>query len=228
MTKLIIGCGYLGLRLAQALARTRPSCRRGETVVRACQPNWPVLESRSFPAMFSTPPAWPNCPQPIQLLMPSLSIAPPARRCAAVYVDGLANVFAMCRTGPFHLCQQQRRLRPDATAHGSTKSSATEPREDSGRIVLDAEKLLRAECPQANILRFAGIYGPADCCGKRRSWPGEPILAAADRWLNLIHVDDGAAPCWPLRQWPNRADYSTSAIAGRRCGVISTVSLPLP
>ena len=42
------------------------------------------------------------------------------------------------------------------------------------------------------MLRFAGIYGPGRLLRQKAVAAGEPIVAGADRWLNLIHVEDGA------------------------------------
>jgi nucleoside-diphosphate-sugar epimerase len=42
------------------------------------------------------------------------------------------------------------------------------------------------------ILRFSGIYGPGRLLRRAAIEKGEPIVADADKWLNLIHVEDGA------------------------------------
>lgn len=52
--------------------------------------------------------------------------------------------------------------------------------------------MLRTELPNTIILRFAGIYGPGRLLRQKAVAAGEPIVAGADRWLNLIHVEDGA------------------------------------
>jgi nucleoside-diphosphate-sugar epimerase len=43
------------------------------------------------------------------------------------------------------------------------------------------------------ILRFAGIYGPGRLLRQKAIQAGEAIVADAKRWLNLIHVEDGAS-----------------------------------
>jgi nucleoside-diphosphate-sugar epimerase len=72
-----------------------------------------------------------------------------------------------------------------------SESSPTEPIEESGRVVLEAEHLLRAKRPSAIVLRFAGIYGPDRLLRKQALLRGEPLVGDADRWLNLVHVSDG-------------------------------------
>jgi nucleoside-diphosphate-sugar epimerase len=73
------------------------------------------------------------------------------------------------------------------------ESSPTEPVEDAGKVILEAEQLLREQRPDAIILRFAGIYGPDRLLRKQAILAGEPLRGDADRWLNLVHVDDGVA-----------------------------------
>jgi nucleoside-diphosphate-sugar epimerase len=73
------------------------------------------------------------------------------------------------------------------------EESTTTPAEESGRIVLDAERLLRERLPRAMVLRFAGIYGPRRLPRSQALLAGEPVVGDGERWLNLIHVDDGAA-----------------------------------
>jgi nucleoside-diphosphate-sugar epimerase len=59
--------------------------------------------------------------------------------------------------------------------------------------VLEAERLLRARRPDAVVLRFAGIYGPDRLLRRRQQLAsGEPFAGDAGKWLNLVHVEDGA------------------------------------
>src|SRR5262245_41515438 len=51
---------------------------------------------------------------------------------------------------------------------------------------------MRANLPSAIVLRFAGIYGPGRLLRRQTIEKGEPIVGDADKWLNLIHVEDGA------------------------------------
>ena len=71
------------------------------------------------------------------------------------------------------------------------EDSAKEPLDENGRIVLEAERTLREFRPDATILRFAGIYGPGRLLRKQPLLKGEPYVGDADKWLNLIQVDDG-------------------------------------
>jgi nucleoside-diphosphate-sugar epimerase len=73
------------------------------------------------------------------------------------------------------------------------ETASTEPLEETGKVVLEAERLLRSRLPSSIILRFAGIYGPGWLMRAQAIIAGEPIIGDAEKWLNLIHVDDGAA-----------------------------------
>src|SRR5262249_56781506 len=53
--------------------------------------------------------------------------------------------------------------------------------------------LVRSRLPGAVILRFAGIYGPGRLLGRQAVEAGEPLVGDPEKWLNLIHVEDGAA-----------------------------------
>jgi nucleoside-diphosphate-sugar epimerase len=111
----------------------------------------------------------------------------------SVFVDGLANVLD-------HLPRPQRFIYVSSSSvYGQTggewvdEESATEPLEESGKIVLEAERLLQKRLPEAIILRFGGIYGPGRLLRQKTIEAGEPIVGDSDKWLNLIHVEDGAA-----------------------------------
>ena len=53
------------------------------------------------------------------------------------------------------------------------------------------EQVLRVRCADAIVLRFAGIYGPGRLLREKALRDGQPIVAAPDRWLNLVHIEDG-------------------------------------
>jgi len=73
------------------------------------------------------------------------------------------------------------------------ESSPCEPIEESGRVVLEAERMLHELLPNAVVLRFAGIYGPGRLLREKSIRAGEPIAADPEKWLNLVHVADGVS-----------------------------------
>jgi nucleoside-diphosphate-sugar epimerase len=112
-----------------------------------------------------------------------------------LYVNGLENVLNhLGDWPPFRFV-----FVSSSSVYGQTggewvdETSATEPLTEAGRLMLEAEQLLRSRQPQAVILRFAGIYGPGRLLRSEALLKGTPLVGDPDRWLNLIHVDDGAA-----------------------------------
>ena len=50
---------------------------------------------------------------------------------------------------------------------------------------------LRQFRPDAVVLRFAGIYGPGRVLRRASLLKGQPVPGDGERFVNLIHVDDG-------------------------------------
>src|SRR5262249_10131202 len=103
-----------------------------------------------------------------------------------VHVEGLAGVLAALPGRP--------RLRHGSSTGGYGQSDGSEadetadtnPADESGQVLLEAERLLRDTWPDAVVLRFAGIYGPGRLIRAASLLAGEPIAADPSTWLNLI------------------------------------------
>jgi nucleoside-diphosphate-sugar epimerase len=106
-------------------------------------------------------------------------------------VDGLANVLAGLPP-PGRLVYVSSTGVYGQAGDEVDESAPTEPADEAGRVVLEAERLLRRAGSALIILRFAGLYGPGRLIGAQRLRIGEPVPGDPDGWLNLIHVDDGA------------------------------------
>lgn len=188
---LILGCGYLGKRVARRwLARGQRVCAvtretataaalRGERIE-------PIVGDVLLPVTLR------RLPQAATVLYAIGFDRASGASMRQVYVDGLASVLD-------HLPRPERFIYVSSSSvYGQTdggwvdEDSPTEPLEESGRIVLDAERLLRDRLPEAVILRFSGIYGPGRLLRRKTLEAGEPIVGDPDKWLNLIHVEDGA------------------------------------
>ena len=193
MDKLILGCGYLGRRVARlwraeghrVWATTRTSAGAAELADLGLNPLvCDVLRPDTLAEL-------PRAETVLYCVGHDRHAGAPMRE---VYVRGLANVLDRLRGLGF----PQRFLYVSSTGvYGGTggewvdESSACEPLSESGRIVLDAEELLRGAA-EAVVLRFGGIYGPGRLLRAEALRAGEPIGGDPDHWLNLIHVDDGA------------------------------------
>jgi nucleoside-diphosphate-sugar epimerase len=71
------------------------------------------------------------------------------------------------------------------------ETSPCHPTTQDGQICLQAEEIARSA--GAIVLRFSGLYGPGRLLRRSEALrSGLPIAANPDGYLNLIHVDDGA------------------------------------
>jgi len=187
MTNLIIGCGYLGRRVASlwqgqghrviALTRGRADDLRRDGLepllgdVLGSLPVLPVVDTVLY-----------------AVGMDRLS----GRSFREVYVDGLRNVLDNLPCPRRFIYVSSTSVYGQVNGEEIDESSPTEPLEENGRVILEAENLLRSRLPEAIILRFAGIYGPGRILRRAAIEQGEPLRGDADKWLNLIHVQDGA------------------------------------
>jgi len=192
MDKLIIGCGYLGRRVATRwLAQGHTvygMTRTHEAELRALGIRPIVGDVRELLDAFEPPPA--------ETVL--YAVAPGRggeQRPDDVWVLGLIHVTAALA----HWSLRPRLLFISSTSvYGQTneeevdETSPTTPREETGRALLRTEELLREDWPDAVILRLAAIYGPGRLLRSKTIQAGEPIVAFPDKWLNLIHVEDGA------------------------------------
>jgi nucleoside-diphosphate-sugar epimerase len=114
-----------------------------------------------------------------------------AEEYAALYRDGLQRIVASW--------QPRRVIFVSSTSvygqdDGSwiTEESPAEPARETGRILLEAERIaLEAGGIAA---RLTGIYGPGRSYLLRNFLSGEAVLEnGGGRWINQIHRDDGAA-----------------------------------
>lgn len=190
---LVIGCGYLGRRVADAwLARGRRvvALTRTRAVDLAAAGIEPVVGDVLDPASLT------GLPDASTVLYAVGLDRSAGRSMRDVYVNGLANVLdALGRNRPFPRLLYVSSTGIYGQTDGSvvTEDSPTDPIEESGKVVLAAETLLRARVPDAVVLRFAGIYGPGRVLRRQALLAGEPLVGDAEKWLNLIHVADGVS-----------------------------------
>jgi nucleoside-diphosphate-sugar epimerase len=109
-----------------------------------------------------------------------------------VYVEGLDNVLSSLPGGGRFIYVSSSSVYGQVNGEEVDEEAPTDPLEESGKIVLEAERRLKQTLPDAITLRFAGIYGPGRLLRRRTLEKNEPIVGDPDKWLNLIHADDGA------------------------------------
>lgn len=209
---LILGCGYLGERVAHAWhAAGKPVTALTRSSERAEQ--W---RSRGWSAIvgdLGDPATLPELSE-VETVLFAIGYdrqGPYSQR--AVYVDGLAAVLAKMKD-----CCRRFLYVSSTSVYGQhagewvDETSPCEPTQPGGQLCLEAERLVHAAFPEpgaAVVLRFAGIYGPNRLLSRIETLrAGQPLSGRADAWLNLIHVDDGAATViaaaeaeYPLRNY---------------------------
>jgi nucleoside-diphosphate-sugar epimerase len=188
-THLIIGCGYLGRVVARrwvaaghrvaALTRSRTDELRELGVE-------PILGDVTDAASLRLPPA--------DTVLYAVGLDRSAGKgMREVYDGGLANVLDALPAPRRFIYVSSTSVYSQTDGSWVDESSATEPVEESGRVILECEQLLRSRSRDATVLRFAGIYGPGRVIRRTAIEKGEPLAADPVGWLNLIHVADGAA-----------------------------------
>lgn len=198
MTKrLILGCGYLGQRVAAAwlgagqrvLAVTRRSERAHELRQRGIEPIVAdILQPDSLRGL-------PDASTVLFCVSPDRS---GGHSLHDIHHTGLRHVLAEL-SRPGRAAGTRFVYVSSTSVYGQVdgsevdERSATAPREEAGKVLLDAERLLHEQQPGGIVLRFAGIYGPGRLIGARSLQEGKPLAGQAEAWLNLIHVEDGAA-----------------------------------
>lgn len=193
MDLLVIGCGYLGRRVALAWSgRVHALTRSPERAAEFAAQGWqPVVGDVCEPATLEQLPA-------VDAVLYAVGFDRSAGRPQAeVAVDGVAHVLArMAGKCQRFVYVSSTSVYGQADGGWVDEESPCEPVQPGGQCCLAAEQLVRNACApgQARILRLAGIYGPQRVLAKVETLrAGEPLTGRGDAWLNLIHVDDAAA-----------------------------------
>ena len=197
MRTLIIGCGYLGLRVARRLlaegdrvfATTRSRDRAARLEAEGVEPIVAdVLDADSLSAL-------PSVDRALYCVGYDREAEVPMR---TVYVDGLRHALG-------RLADRSRRLVyiSSTSVHGDhggdwiDEETPPSPTTDSGRACLEAEAAIGEFTAEykypATILRLSGLYGPGRLMRREAIEAGEPIAGDPEGYLNLVHVDDAAA-----------------------------------
>jgi nucleoside-diphosphate-sugar epimerase len=112
----------------------------------------------------------------------------------SIYVHALRDLLSVLRAAA---CPLQRVFFTSSTAvYGQSRGqwvderSVTKPSGFNGRVLLEAESIVR-NGPETGVnIRLSGIYGPGRTRLVRQVWNGE--AKATHSWTNRIHVEDCA------------------------------------
>jgi nucleoside-diphosphate-sugar epimerase len=190
----IIGCGFLG-EAAAALFSSRGSSVLG--LVRS-QESQAALAG----APFETARCDVSDDSSVEALAPRLRGVPLAIHAVSAGGGGAEEYATLYRDGLQRIVTSWKPRRvvfvSSTSVYGQddglwiTEESPAEPARETGRILLEAERIaLEAGGIAA---RLTGIYGPGRSYLLRNFLSGEAVLEnGGGRWINQIHRDDGAA-----------------------------------
>src|SRR5262245_30545485 len=187
---LIVGCGYLGRVVASRWIAT------GRRVAALTRHNAEQLRSLGLEPITGDvldPASLRNLPAASTVLYAVGFDRNAGHSMRAVYVTGLAHLLDTLPAASRFIYISSTSVYAQTNGDWVNEDSATEPTEEPGQVALEAERLLRTKRPDAIILRFAGIYGPNRLLRQKPLLNGEPLIGDAEKWLNLVHVEDGAS-----------------------------------
>jgi len=190
--KLIIGCGYLGQRVAQKWLQagdqvtvlTRSSERATELNKTGLQT---LVGDLTRPE--SLPP-FPACDTVLYAVGYDRSSS---HSIEEVYVRGLDNFLASATDACGKIIYiSSTGVYGQDDGSWVNESSPCQPTRPGGAACLAAESLLASHPLGARsiVLRLAGIYGPGRIPRRAAIEAGEPVVASENGYMNLIHVAD--------------------------------------
>jgi nucleoside-diphosphate-sugar epimerase len=197
MRVLIIGCGYVGVPLGAQLVRL------GHEVfgVRRTDEAAPLLEGAGIQPLvadITRPDDLAKLPGPFDWVVNCVSSSRGGvEDYRQVYLQGTRNLIDWLSTAP----PKKFVYTSSTSVYGQTdgspvkETSPTEPATETGRVLVDTEKLLLAAAQEkkfpAVILRVAGIYGPDRGHLFLQYLKNEArIEGQGERFINMIHLDD--------------------------------------
>jgi nucleoside-diphosphate-sugar epimerase len=196
---LIVGCGYLGVRVASNLDEnghliTAVTRSPEKAALMADGGYTPIIGDVLDPTTLAALPS-------ADALLIALTHDPTSgvsKR--AVLVNGVANlVREMCTRVGHVVYISSTSVYGQSDGSWVDETSLTEPTSEGGQITLEAERALQEICSapgstcRLTILRLAGIYGPGRLIARvDQLRAGTPVAGSPEAWLNLIHADDAA------------------------------------
>jgi len=194
MAKLIVGCGYLGERVAAAWSsqgdEVYATTRRPQQTEVWRRQGWNALtadvsDDDSLRALENLP--------PLKTVLFAIGFDRGGDHSIhEIYVNGLVRTLE-------HLPSVEKLIYISSTGVYSqnagewvNESSPCDPVREGGKACLAAEQALSSSSlgDSAVILRLAGIYGPDRVPRRQDILAGKPITAPSAGYLNLVHVDD--------------------------------------
>ena len=196
--KLVVGCGYLGRRVAQRWRdqgdRVYATSRSAEGVRKLQQEGFHGIQFDVSDQPLSKPAVKSLGKERFDTVLFSVGFDRRAgKSIRAVYVEGLKNYLAAISSASSRFVYISS-TGVYGTKDGSVVDEETEciPTRAGGLACLQAESILRQHSVGNNsiVLRLAGIYGPGRVPRLNELNDGESFACDTEGWLNLIHVED--------------------------------------
>jgi nucleoside-diphosphate-sugar epimerase len=201
---LVVGAGYLGLRVARNWARA------GARVFATTKSSWiePIDGLCTFNGDVTSPDHWTDLFAVIGAIE-CVVYAIGFDRTAGpdiddVYAGGLANVLAALPSSVSRVIYiSTTGVYGSADGEWVDERTPPDPKREGGQASLAAEQILAAQPlgRRSAVLRLGGIYGPGRVPHLDKLRAGEPLPVPTDGWLNLIHVDDAAQVVVAADSW---------------------------
>jgi nucleoside-diphosphate-sugar epimerase len=193
---LVVGCGYVGSRLAVKLAGDGHEVF-GLSRSPTHEARLEAAGARLLLADITRPETLVPLPSNFDWVINCVSSASggPAEY-RRVYLEGTANLLEWLRMTPPARFLYTSSTGVYAQDDGSLvdESSPTDPDTETGRMLVATEQLLLKAAQRgfpAIVLRLAGIYGPGRGYWLRQFLSGQAVMnGKGERYLNMIHVDD--------------------------------------
>lgn len=189
-TRLVVGCGYLGSRVARrwidagdrVFAVTRS--RAAEVSAIGAEP---IIGDVAREESLREPPR-------VDTIFWAVGFDRTAgSNPRQVHVEGLRRLLDRLAGSPRVILSSSTGVWGDADGEVVDEETPPAPSREAGRVLVEAESMLATHRLGPGVaLRFAGLYGPARLLRLADLAAGRPIAADPDSWLNLVHVNDAA------------------------------------
>jgi len=215
---LIVGCGYLGQRLAARLLEheitvfgtTRTPDRLPELSALGVRP---LLVSVTQPVtLASIQPALDAAELDVYYLVPpgrSGGEPPPP----VVVVDGVTHTVKALRRGHVRraLLVSSSGVYGESQGRPVAPETDPQPRDPRAQVLLEGERLWLEAGEAYHVVRLAGLYGPGRIVGERAVREAAPLVGNPEAFLNLIHVEDAADLLLATMKAPGPANIELGA-----------------
>lgn len=188
MKTLVVGCGYIGLPLAllwrdggdEVIAWVHSSASAG------------MVQEHNFPQVIAGSVAaerlWTTVGPCDRIILSASSNRGGPEAYREVFLEG-ARMIRAHQPGARKLFVSSTSVYGQAAGEIVTEESPTEPANETGQILREAEDIALAD--GAIVVRSAGIYGPGRSVLWERFRSGKAVIEGeGSRWLNQIYRDD--------------------------------------